>query len=382
MNPCSGVVDLPLQLIEQVFMYLSYEEISKLRETCRYFDIVCRGILNKGFRAIERKIVCLHSKFRSLLPRRESERRIHPLNRHCEALSAVETRMSLLKMSIMRYADKDQCCFFPGKVLDEIENVCRFIRLNQNVPIRPYDILHELRDISSMAMEHFEENILPLLHLKSDLGNSWLSSELSTPPIGLAQGPLPSDEIHAVSTFKRQQLNLLAHHSYQPPAPEDTTHEEPKTVSKELVVDQRLNSDIKRLKQGQALNMARICRLSRMVYHLLCKQREVIGENKHLASLLKIQSRRLRQLEAACGINTNNSFDGLESTTSSSLLSTMCTSSSPRHHNQLSKEFDTENISKSCRKRVTSNGDDNVHIHDDEIHCMLPSKILYLSDID
>lgn len=92
------------------------------------------------------------------------------LLRHCETLSAIETRLSLLKMSIMRYADKDRCCFFPGKVLDEMEGVCRFIRLNQGVPIRPYDILHELRDISSMAMEHFEENILPSLHLKSDLG--------------------------------------------------------------------------------------------------------------------------------------------------------------------------------------------------------------------
>lgn len=38
--------------------------------------------------------------------------------------------------------------------------------------------------------------------------------------------------------------------------------------------------------------MTRICKLSRLVYHLLCKQREVTEQNKQLGSLLKMQSRR------------------------------------------------------------------------------------------
>ncbi|CAH8510224.1 unnamed protein product [Schistosoma rodhaini] len=380
MPPCSNIADLPLQLVEQVFKYLSYEEVSKLRETCRFFDVVCRGILNKGFKTIERMVVSFHSELRSQLPRRESERRNHLLNRHCETLSAIETRLSLLKMSIMRYADKDRCCFFPGKVLDEMEGVCRFIRLNQGVPIRPYDILHELRDISSMAMEHFEENILPSLHLKSNLGNSWLSSELSSPSISQARGPIPLDELRAVSTFKRQQLNQLAQHSYQLANMENVTHQESRTVSKELTVNHKLTSDVKRLKQGQALNMARICKLSRMVYYLLCKQREVTEQNKQLGSLVKMQSRRIKQLEAICGTNSVNCSDILESTSSSSPSSAVCTSSSPSHCNQLSTTFSEQNILKSGNKRVKSNGD--VHNCDNEIHCMVPSKVLLLSDID
>ncbi|XP_018649878.1 hypothetical protein Smp_047500 [Schistosoma mansoni] len=354
MPPCSNIVDLPLQLVEQVFKYLSYEEVSKLRETCRFFDVVCRGILNKGFKTIERMVVSFHSELRSQLPRRESERRNHLLNRHCETLSAIETRLSLLKMSIMRYADKDRCCFFPGKVLDEMQGVCRFIRLNQGVPIRPYDILHELRDISSMAMEHFEENILPSLHLKSNLGNSWLSSELSSPSISQARGPIPLDELRAVSTFKRQQLNQLAQHSYQLANMENVTRQESGTVSKELTVNHKLTSDVKRLKQGQALNMARICKLSRMVYYLLCKQREVTEQNKQLGSLVKMQSRRIKQLEAICGTNSVNCSDGLESTSSSSPSSAVCTSSSPSHCNQLSTTFSEQNILKSGNKRVKS----------------------------
>ncbi|CAH8480523.1 unnamed protein product [Schistosoma turkestanicum] len=369
MPPCANIVELPLRIIEQVFNYLSYEEVSKLREICRFFDVVCRGILNKGFRTIERKVVSFHSELRSLLPRRESERRNHPLNRHCETLSAIETRLSLLKMSIMRFADKNGCCFFPGRVLDEIEGVCQFIRLNQNVPIRPYDILHELRDISSMAMEHFEENILPSLHLKSDVGSSWLSSELVSPSVSQARGPIPLEELRAVSSFKRQQLNQLAQRSNQLPDLKNIAYQESEIVPNELKVNQKLTADMKRLKQGHALNMAHICKLSRMVYHLLRKQRAVTEQNKLFGSLIKMQSRRIKQLEAICGTDIFNGSNGLGSTSSNA-----CTASSPSHDNQLST-FNDQKILKSRNKRVRS-------ISDKEVDCMLPSKILFSSDID
>ena len=50
------------------------------------------------------------------LPRRESERRNHPLARHVDILSAVETRLSLLSMTYSKYIDLGLCCFIPGKV--------------------------------------------------------------------------------------------------------------------------------------------------------------------------------------------------------------------------------------------------------------------------
>lgn len=53
---------------------------------------------------------------KSQLPRRESERRNHPLARHVDILSAIETRLSLLGMTYMRYIDMGLCCFIPGKV--------------------------------------------------------------------------------------------------------------------------------------------------------------------------------------------------------------------------------------------------------------------------
>ncbi|XP_053649894.1 uncharacterized protein pall isoform X2 [Cherax quadricarinatus] len=99
---------------------------------------------------------------KSQLPRRESERRNHTLFRHCDILTAIETRLSLLNMTFIKYVDCHMCCFIPGKVIDEIYRVLRFVQSNKTLP-RAHEILTELRDISSMAMEHFEEKIIRTL---------------------------------------------------------------------------------------------------------------------------------------------------------------------------------------------------------------------------
>ena len=62
------------------------------------------------------------------LPRRESERRNHKLSRHCDILTAIETRISLLSMTFLKYVDLNLCCFIPGKVIDEIITVLRAIK--------------------------------------------------------------------------------------------------------------------------------------------------------------------------------------------------------------------------------------------------------------
>lgn len=63
------------------------------------------------------------------------------------------------------------CCFIPGKVIDEVLNVLNTISTKQMTsdgvckfvdrPLRTHEILQELRDISSMAIEHFEEKVAP-----------------------------------------------------------------------------------------------------------------------------------------------------------------------------------------------------------------------------
>lgn len=152
-------LDLPDIVTEKILGFLTYEELAHLRIVCRRFNQINQMLLNKGFRQVERYQARCLREVKSQLPRRESERRNHPLFRHCDILTAIETRLSLLNMTFIKYVDSQMCCFIPGKVIDEIYRVLRFIQSNKTLP-RAHEILTELRDISSMAMEHFEEKII------------------------------------------------------------------------------------------------------------------------------------------------------------------------------------------------------------------------------
>lgn len=73
-------------------------------------------------------------------------------------------------MTYNKYIDACLCCFIPGKVIDEVNRILNIISrtdLNnadelsryREHPLRTHEILQELRDISSMAIDHFEEKI-------------------------------------------------------------------------------------------------------------------------------------------------------------------------------------------------------------------------------
>ena len=68
-------------------------------------------------------------------------------------------------MTFLKYVDLNLGCFIPGKVIDEIISVLRTIKKDENPP-RAYEILQELRDISSMAMEYFDDKIVPTLKVQ------------------------------------------------------------------------------------------------------------------------------------------------------------------------------------------------------------------------
>lgn len=159
------LLDLPEMILETILVYTSYEKIAQLRRVDWKFNTTCKFLLNKGFRSAEKYHLKCLKEVKSMLPRRESERRTHKLSRHCDILTAIETRISLLSMTFVKYVDLDLCCFIPGKVIDEIFSVLRTIQSDENPP-RAYEILQELRDISSMAMEHFDENIVPSMKVQ------------------------------------------------------------------------------------------------------------------------------------------------------------------------------------------------------------------------
>lgn len=162
---------MPVVMIEQIFSHLSYDEISKNRLVCKDFDSICQRMLNRGFLLIERKHTASLKNVKAQLPRRESERRYHPLSRHCDILTSIETRISMLNMTYAKFIGNNTCCFIPGKVIDEIERVLHIVE-NSTTPPRAHEVLQELRDISSMAIEHFDEKISPALRRKLQESNS------------------------------------------------------------------------------------------------------------------------------------------------------------------------------------------------------------------
>ncbi|KAL1464741.1 hypothetical protein WDU94_004361 [Cyamophila willieti] len=163
-----NLVHMPYLVLEKIFSFLSYDEISKTRLVCVTFNDIGSQCLNRGFYAAETFHKKLLKNVKSLLPRRESERRTHPLSKKSDILQAVETRLSMLSMTFSKYIESQACCFIPGKVIDEIFRVLKVVNTLSDITEKGHEFLQELRDISSMAMEHFDEKIVPGLKMKLD----------------------------------------------------------------------------------------------------------------------------------------------------------------------------------------------------------------------
>lgn len=123
---------------------------------------MCQGMLNIGFNKMIRRHGQNLKRIKALLPRRESERRSHPLSKHSDILTCIETRISMLSMTYNKYIDVNLCCFIPGKIIDEVLQILALINTSTR-PLRSHEVLQELRDISSMAIDHFDDKIAPQL---------------------------------------------------------------------------------------------------------------------------------------------------------------------------------------------------------------------------
>ncbi|CAG9811388.1 unnamed protein product [Chironomus riparius] len=156
------ILSLPDCVLEIILSYLSYDDIAKSRVVCRKFNEINKQALNHGFY----KLLSYHSKhmkrIKAMLPRRESERRNHHLAKHSDVLTCIETRLSMLSMTYQKHIQSGLVCFIPGKIIDECYKVIRSITNSNDEEIRnlrAHEILQELRDISSMAIDHFDEKI-------------------------------------------------------------------------------------------------------------------------------------------------------------------------------------------------------------------------------
>ncbi|XP_060220833.1 F-box only protein 28 isoform X1 [Meriones unguiculatus] len=294
------LVALPIVAIENILSFMSYDEISQLRLVCKRMDLVCQRMLNQGFLKVERYHNLCQKQVKAQLPRyvlaspaldvhrdqgglawRESERRNHSLARHADILAAVETRLSLLNMTFMKYVDSNLCCFIPGKVIDEIYRVLRYVN-STRAPQRAHEVLQELRDISSMAMEYFDEKIVPIL--KRKLPGSDVSGRLmGSPPV-----PGPSAALTTMQLFSKQN-----------PSRQEVTklQQQVKTNGAGVTVLRREISELRTKVQEQQKQL-------QDQDQKLLEQTQIIGEqNARLAEL----ERKLREvMESAVGTSSGS----------------------------------------------------------------------------
>lgn len=113
------------------------------------------------------------------------------MSKHSDVLTCIETRLSMLSMTYQKYINNGTACFIPGKVIDECYKILRSISASDVKNVRAHEILQELRDISSMAIEHFDEKIVPdIKRTSQDERNVSISSIydmfIASPRAGLA----------------------------------------------------------------------------------------------------------------------------------------------------------------------------------------------------
>jgi hypothetical protein len=158
----SSFARLPDELFVKILTKLSYGEISAVRGVSRKFNATIEILLNDGFASAKALHADVVRWVRSRMPRRESERRTHAFAGHAETLMALDTRICLLNCTYQAFIKRRVCCFIPGKVIDELFSVERFIRYSPpDANFHAVDVLREFRDLSSLAMEWFDEHISP-----------------------------------------------------------------------------------------------------------------------------------------------------------------------------------------------------------------------------
>ncbi|KHN71910.1 F-box only protein 28 [Toxocara canis] len=145
---------------------------SVIRPVSKNFDALARSLLNASFFRLGEQLELAMGNVKKMLPKRESQRRNHSLSRVNEVYSALETRYALLGMTFRKHIDDDSCCFIAGKVLDEAFALLRTlnscVKRNEQ-PRETQELLKDIRDYSSMAMEYFDEQIAPTLRTKDPL---------------------------------------------------------------------------------------------------------------------------------------------------------------------------------------------------------------------
>ncbi|PIO67638.1 F-box domain protein [Teladorsagia circumcincta] len=145
-------VHLPNELQMTILQYLSYDDIAKIRRTCKLLNTLCSYLLNRGFQQLGIDIDREKLRIKRELPRRESMRRSHRLSRLNDAYAGLDTRFSIMAMTYRKFIDMKVTCFIPGKVLDEFFRIIDILKKSHDrggtLAIDIHELLKDLRDLS------------------------------------------------------------------------------------------------------------------------------------------------------------------------------------------------------------------------------------------
>ncbi|VVD00658.1 unnamed protein product [Leptidea sinapis] len=155
-----ALLQLPKELIEHIFSFLSYEEVAKIREVSRELDKICQGLLNRGFIQLEERRIRVQNKIISQGPSSDNDLNNHPLFIEYMVVMLCGMTICFLGVTYNEYIKKNKCCFIPGKLLDLIR---RFLDTADSEKI-DCDLLmklsKELKNDSRIAMDHFHNSVV------------------------------------------------------------------------------------------------------------------------------------------------------------------------------------------------------------------------------
>ncbi|CAF4767216.1 F-box only protein 28 [Pieris napi] len=158
----TNLMDLPIEVMEKIFRYVGFKNVSHLRLVNRQFNNMCSSILNSTFQRLQNQMLHRFQAIKAKMPRRESARRSHPLACESDIIETLHMRLSLLQMTLGKHIERKHCCFFPGEILDEVYSILSYLKTTTKLA-RPYKVTDELFDLTTMAMEYFKEHIEPNL---------------------------------------------------------------------------------------------------------------------------------------------------------------------------------------------------------------------------
>uniref|UniRef100_T1J4H9 F-box domain-containing protein n=1 Tax=Strigamia maritima TaxID=126957 RepID=T1J4H9_STRMM len=331
------IIDLPREILEKFFSYVSFEQISKSRLVCKQFELICSSMLNTSFYRVQAIMLSRFQAIKAQMPRRESARRKHPAAREYDIVETMHMRLTLLQMSFGKHIERKHCCFFAGEILDEVYRILRYMKTTPTLA-RAYKVTDELFDLSTMAMEYFKEQIEPSLPEIKYFGSEFLTtlpSSRSSRSWKMLDTPGPSTSTSS-SSF---DWSLLNEETSEPSDSDDRLNKKLNYVQQIMKKQEKRHWKLVRdVKKYQTLMKAQKNRIKELTNRLdECNKKEEETSNKFNAILQEVNKcktelqywRSKSPANQICSICSTESDDNDRSPMKQNCGSESCVTNSP-----------------------------------------------------